>query len=421
MNLQSEGLSVKAILLFGLLLAMAAAGCSKQSGNSSGAQSNDALAASDTPSIAVANGQRGAATTQVGTEASRTITLIGFSCGDSCYLEFTDDGEAKTALCRTTQCSDWADRRALPPTLKGKRATARFGMGNQVDAADNVMSRDYPTVEELRILGHSAETSARSAQVGSTAAGQRATDGATGALGLITGVYTSGDDCGSIANAGLRIYDGVGLSGSATRNCRTEVLSRSGQTYKIASDCAATYNGKRSTQKFTVRVSGSRRFTLSDGESGTYNYCPVGQLDPVMRQYVSDANPPQDRDSQASTNEPDSPARNPGDGTAAAKPTVPARFRGLFAVDRKACEQDYSYNPAFQNVTVEARSVRFFETGGPITDVNIQGDMAAITLRETVGDKEFTRAIYLALNRDGTVRYRPGRSEPSRTYVRCGA
>ena len=411
---------MKTVLICALPLAIAAAACSKQGSDSSGAQSNDAVAASDTPSQADAKGTSGAASTPIEANGSRTITLTGFSCGDSCYLEFSDGGEAKTALCRASQCSEWADRQAFPPALKGKRATARFGTGNQVDAAGNIMARDYPTIEELTISGFTGDTPARSAQVGPAAAGQRATDGAAGTLGLIKGVYTSGGDCGSIANAGLRIYDGVGLSGSATKNCRTKVVSRSGKTYKVSNDCAATYDGKRSTEQFTVRVSGSSRFTLSDGESGTYNYCPVGQLDPAMRKYAPDSSAGQDRSSQTSANRPNSPSREPSDGAAVAKVIVPVRFRGLFAVDRKACAQDYSYNPAFQNVTIKARSVSFFETGGPVTDVNIQGDMAALTLRETVGDGEFTRAIYLALNRDGTVRYRPGRSEPSRTYVRCG-
>ena len=323
------------------------------------------------------------------------VTLTGFSCGDSCYLEFTDGGGARTALCRAPVCSDWADAGRLPRTLQGKRATARFGTSNQVDAAGNIMSRDFPTVEELHIPLNDPGSPARPAQ------GQAM---ATGPLGLIKGVYTSGGDCGSIANAGLRIYDGVGLSGSATKACRTTIVSRSGRSYKIANDCAATYDGKRSTENFTVTVSGSGRFTLGDGESGTYDYCPVDRLDPAMRRYAPDSAP-----DSASDTAPDT----------ADAPIVPPRFRGLFAADRKACAEDYAYNPAFQNVTIKARSVNFFETGGPVTDVNIAGDRAAITLRETVGDGKYTRAIYLALNRDGTVRYRPGKSEPPRIHVRC--
>lgn len=99
--------------------------------------------------------------------------------------------------------------------------------------------------------------------------------------------------------------------------------------------------------------------------------------------------------------------------------TVPERFRGLFAIDQKACAQDYSYAPAFQNITIEAQEVLFFETGGPVIDVNVDGDAAAITLLEAVGDEEAPRAVYLALNADGSVRYKAGESEPSRNFVRC--
>lgn len=251
------------------------------------------------------------------------------------------------------------------------------------------------------------------ADVNDTAAETLNTDGGTGPLGLKKGVYTSGGDCGSIANAGLRVYDGVGLSGSATKNCRTKVTSRSGRSYNVANDCAATYNGQRSTQDFTVIVSGADQFTLSNGEAGTFNYCPVDQLNAAMRKYAPGSS------AGSSDEQPNSARREAGAGVVANEATVPARFRGLFALDRKACAQDYNYNPAFQNVTVKARSVSFFETGGPVTDVNANGDSVAITMLETVGDSQAKRAIYLAINSDGSVRYRPGSSEPSRTYVRC--
>ncbi len=113
------------------------------------------------------------------------------------------------------------------------------------------------------------------------------------------------------------------------------------------------------------------------------------------------------------------PQENSVGATPPARPTVPERFRGLFAMDRQACAEDYNYAPAFQNVRIEAQSVSFFETGGPVTNVQVDGEMAAITLRETVGDGEFTRAIYLAINPDGSVRYRQGKDQPSQNYVRC--
>lgn len=266
-----RGMSVKAFSWFTLPLVISASACSKER-----AAEGNQVAANRALAPPAADGKRATAEPQAGSEVLRTITLAAFSCGDSCYLEYTDGGEAKTALCRAPQCNDWADRQALPPTLKGERAVARFGTGRQLDAAGNIMTRDYPTIEELRIPGA------------------------------------------------------------------------------------------------TVKAQST-------------------------------------------------PLPEPDVGAATAQRTVPARFRGLFAVDRKACAEDYRYNPAFQNVTITARNVSFFETGGPVTNVAVQGDMAAITLRETVGDGEFTRAIYLALNRDGTVRYRPSTSEPSQTYVRCGA
>ncbi len=100
--------------------------------------------------------------------------------------------------------------------------------------------------------------------------------------------------------------------------------------------------------------------------------------------------------------------------------TVPERFRGLYAPDRKACAGDNNYNPTFQNVNVKAHEVRFFETGGPMTHIRIDGDKAAITLQEIVGDREAARAIFLALNGDGTARYRSVQG-PVRTMFRCEA
>ncbi|MBH9537778.1 hypothetical protein [Novosphingopyxis sp. YJ-S2-01] len=91
------------------------------------------------------------------------------------------------------------------------------------------------------------------------------------------------------------------------------------------------------------------------------------------------------------------PSSDKNDGSPQTAVTVPERFRGLYAPDRKACAGDNTYNPTFQNVEVKAHEVRFFETGGPVTHVGIDGDKAAITLQETVGDREAARAIFLAL------------------------
>ena len=212
-----------------------------------------------------------------GSEFARAIVLTGVSCGDSCYLEYTDGGDTKTALCNAPQCGGWIDAGALPAGLKGKRATATFGRGEQRTADGTLVRSDYPAVTALTIPGYDPATAPPATA---------STAGGTGPLGLRKGVYTSGGDCGSIANAGMRMYDGTGLAGSATRDCRSRVLARSGPAYTIANDCVDTYTGKRSTQDFTITVKGSSRFTLSDGESGTFDYCPTDQLDPMMRKYA---------------------------------------------------------------------------------------------------------------------------------------
>ncbi|TPW27716.1 hypothetical protein [Pararhizobium mangrovi] len=99
--------------------------------------------------------------------------------------------------------------------------------------------------------------------------------------------------------------------------------------------------------------------------------------------------------------------------------TVPARFRNLYALDRQACAEDYNYQTAFQNVRVRAKTVNFFETGGPVTKTEVRGNSIAITLDETVGDNTTRPTISFALNDDGTARYRAGQNEPVRAVVRC--
>ena len=138
---------------------------------------------------------------------------------------------------------------------------------------------------------------------------------------------------------------------------------------------------------FARESSGTMRVRLGDNESITYRRCEVKAAS--------------------------------ADGGSRQAALVPERFRGLYAQDRRACERDYTYQPAFRNVTINARDVVFFETGGPVIAMNVDGDAIAITVRETVGDTVTIRAIYLRLIDKSTVRYRPGRGEPVETRVRC--
>lgn len=100
--------------------------------------------------------------------------------------------------------------------------------------------------------------------------------------------------------------------------------------------------------------------------------------------------------------------------------TVPDRFHGLFALDQRACAEDYKYQPAFQNIRVFGDEVRFFENGGPVTEVDLDGPAAAITLRDQYADGETVRTLYMRDLGGGCFSIRDGLSEQPENYVRCG-
>ena len=112
------------------------------------------------------------------------------------------------------------------------------------------------------------------------AATQDASAPAAGDLPLTPGVYVTTDtDCARPPNAGFRVYDGRGLSGSATRECRATVRSREGDVYRVDQSCVDTFEGERTTAGQTLRIPDARSFTLTeDGEttSLTFRLCPAG-------------------------------------------------------------------------------------------------------------------------------------------------
>lgn len=103
--------------------------------------------------------------------------------------------------------------------------------------------------------------------------------GASSVLPLTPGVYVSpGEDCARPANAGFRIYDGRGLSGSATRECRLTVVSTQGAAREIDQSCVDTYSGQRTTTRQTIRLTGDSSFTLTEaGEASSFRLCPAGE------------------------------------------------------------------------------------------------------------------------------------------------
>ena len=199
----------------------------------------------------------------------KPVTLNSFECGDNCYLELTEGVEGAAPaklLCTARSCADWQQAGALPIALKNKGAKVKFGTTDQVDSAGNVMNRDVRAVVDLRIPAVSGQAASK---------GTASSKGGTGPLPLTRGVYVAkGTGCKSPANAGLRIWNGTGLSGSATRNCRPTIKSRSGDTYKVSNSCENTYNGSRTTQAQTISVPDATHFTL-DGQS--FAMCSAGE------------------------------------------------------------------------------------------------------------------------------------------------
>lgn len=97
-----------------------------------------------------------------------------------------------------------------------------------------------------------------------TAAGAADPNG-TGVLPLQRGVYVrSGTGCGSPPNAAIRIYNGAGISGSSTRDCRATISSLDGNRYEVDQSCENTYDGTRTSGLQSITVADDRHFVVDE-------------------------------------------------------------------------------------------------------------------------------------------------------------
>jgi len=108
-----------------------------------------------------------------------------------------------------------------------------------------------------------------------------------GVLPLKHGIFVASDvDCAAPPNAAIRRYDGVGLSGAHTRDCRATVLSHKGQAYEVDQSCIDAGSGPapRSTERQTIVIENNLQFTLrrAVGEQ-TFKYCAASLLPPGIR------------------------------------------------------------------------------------------------------------------------------------------
>lgn len=110
----------------------------------------------------------------------------------------------------------------------------------------------------------------------------------SGVLPLNPGVYVlENSGCAAPANAGVRFYDGRGISGSATHACHLRVRSRRGNAYVVEQSCIDTQSGDgpRTSEPQTIMVHDALTFTLTTAdESARFHYCPMGELPEYLRQ-----------------------------------------------------------------------------------------------------------------------------------------
>lgn len=128
-----------------------------------------------------------------------------------------------------------------------------------------------------------AQTTNRISTPGNTPATRTSTTSAS-EVPLTPGIYVvQGESCRNPANAGWRGWNGDGLVGSSTRNCRAMILSRSGDDYRLRNSCENTYDGSRSDETFTMTVTDQVHFTI---KGQRFASCSTAQVPSSIRNHV---------------------------------------------------------------------------------------------------------------------------------------
>ena len=101
---------------------------------------------------------------------------------------------------------------------------------------------------------------------------------------LTPGIYVAeGESCRNPANAGWRGWDGDGLVGSSTKDCRATIVSQSGDDYRLRNRCENTYDGSRSDETLTMTVIDQVHFTI---KGQRFASCSTGQVPASIRNHV---------------------------------------------------------------------------------------------------------------------------------------
>ncbi len=80
------------------------------------------------------------APTSTPTGKTLTGTIVGYECGDNCYLTVKDEqGTEHVALCTAPQCDSWNEVAAMPKSFLKKKVQVSVGRAKQYDGAGNEM------------------------------------------------------------------------------------------------------------------------------------------------------------------------------------------------------------------------------------------------------------------------------------------
>lgn len=105
-------------------------------------------------------------------------------------------------------------------------------------------------------------------------------------LPLNKGLYVDASQtCSDPANAGIRSYNGAGLSTSHTHACKMAVQSKAGNVYTVFQHCIDAGVGPGPVFKETLKIEvvSNSRFRLKQSKSvTTYHYCSPDQLPPGL-------------------------------------------------------------------------------------------------------------------------------------------
>lgn len=106
-------------------------------------------------------------------------------------------------------------------------------------------------------------------------------------LPLKHGIYVDASQtCQDPANAGIKQYDGKGLSTAHTHGCVLQVQGKKGTTYTVAQRCIDAGAGPAPfvNERMDVTVVNPGKFVFKQGKTATaFNHCSPSELPPGLK------------------------------------------------------------------------------------------------------------------------------------------